>query len=447
MEELKKYNRQVPRYTSYPTVPFWNAENFDVDGYQKTLQSAFWESSKEVSLYIHLPFCESLCTYCACNTRITKNHAVEIPYLEHLLKEWDLYLNELPEKPIIRAIHLGGGTPTFFQPENLKRLLNGLIEKAILSDNVQMSFEGHPGNTTAEHLETLFDIGFDRVSFGIQDFDPEVQRLINRKQTFDQVKYITEKAREIGYQSVNFDVVHGLPGQTLTTIRRTIQNILFLRPDRIAFYNYAHVPDLKPAQKSYEKHLPDEDTRWGIYRQGREAFLGVGYKEVGMDHFVLPHDELLRAREEGDLHRNFMGYTSFVSKLLIGLGVSSISDTWAGFAQNVKSIPSYYQSVDEGKLPLERGHLHTKEDLFFRKHIMNLMCDFETSWHPDEFMEYGLQLNYHLLEELHLDGMIAYTENGMKVLPKGKNVIRTICSSMDAHLGSRKGKSPMSKVM
>ena len=194
MQDLKKYNLPVPRYTSYPTVPFWEPESFTIDAYQKTLQSAFWESSKEVSLYIHLPFCESLCTYCACNTRITKNHQVEGPYIDHLLKEWELYLEMLPEKPLIREIHLGGGTPTFFAPENLDRLLSGIISRASLSKEFEMSFEGHPANTTVEHLQTLYDIGFDRVSFGIQDFDLNVQKLINRMQSFEQVKFITERS-------------------------------------------------------------------------------------------------------------------------------------------------------------------------------------------------------------------------------------------------------------
>ena len=434
MNDLKKYNQPVPRYTSYPTVPFWEPNDFTMEAYRKTLQSAFWESSKEVSIYIHLPFCESLCTYCACNTRITKNHEVEDPYISHLLKEWVLYLNMLPEKPRIREIHLGGGTPTFFAPESLNKLLSGIMSRATLSDDFQMSFEGHPANTTAKHLQVLYDLGFRRVSFGIQDFDINVQKLINRMQSFEQVKAITDKAREIGYTSVNYDVVYGLPGQTKESVQNTLDQIIQLKPERIAYYSYAHVPTLRPAQKSYESQLPDADEKWEFMQLGRERFKKVGYEEVGMDHFVLSGDELLEARKEGELHRNFMGYTPFTSKLLIGLGVSAISDSWSGFAQNEKSIPQYYDLLDRNQLPVVKGHIHSGEDLFFRKHILNMMCDFETSWHESEFMEYGVLFNYELLDQLQQEGLIAYDQHGMKALPEGREIIRVICSALDARM-------------
>ena len=447
MQNLKKYNLPVPRYTSYPTVPFWEYENFTVEAYQKTMQSAFWESSKEVSIYIHLPFCESLCTYCACNTRITKNHQVEGPYIDHLLKEWQLYLKMLPEQPLIREIHLGGGTPTFFAPENLERLLNGIIGSASLSADFQMSFEGHPANTTLSHLETLYQIGFDRVSFGIQDFDLNVQKLINRMQSFEQVKCITEKARAIGYKSINYDMVYGLPGQTHDSVKNTLEQIISLKPERIAYYSYAHVPSIKPAQKSFEEFLPKENQKWDFMEMGKDAFKTSGYEEVGMDHYVLPGDELLEARKSGELHRNFMGYTPYTSKLLIGLGVSAISDSWSGFAQNEKNIPTYYQRLDKGELPIVKGHIHTKADLFFRKHILNLMCDFKTSWHESELLEYGVSLNYDLLDQLQDEGLISYNQAGMKVLSQGKEVIRVICSTLDARLSKNDQLTSFSKAI
>ncbi|MEP1032254.1 oxygen-independent coproporphyrinogen III oxidase [Ekhidna sp.] len=434
MQDLRKYNQPVPRYTSYPTVPFWEPQNFSIEAYKKTVQSAFWESSKEISIYIHLPYCESLCTYCACNTRITKNHEVEGPYLDHVLKEWKIYLDMLPEKPLIREIHLGGGTPTFFSPENLDKLLSGIISKASLANGFQMSFEGHPANTTARHLEALHSIGFDRVSFGIQDFDLNVQKLINRMQSFEQVKYITSKAREIGYKSVNYDVVYGLPGQTSASVKNTLDQIIELQPERIAYYSYAHVPSMRPAQKSYESHLPKSDDKWTFMQLGKEMFWQAGYEEVGMDHFVLAGDELLDARLQGELHRNFMGYTPFTSKLLVGLGVSAISDSWSGFTQNEKSIPTYYEQISNGKLPIIKGHIHSRADLFFRKHILNLMCEFKTSWLESEFMEYGVLLNYELLDQLKAEGFITYNESGIKVLPEGKEIIRVICSALDARM-------------
>ena len=435
MVDLKKYNQPVPRYTSYPTVPFWETDYFTVSAYKETLKNAFWESSKEVSLYIHLPFCESLCTYCACNTRITKNHAVEGPYIDYLLKEWSMYVAALPEKPLIREIHLGGGTPTFFTPASLNRLLSGIIEQASLAKEFQMSFEGHPGNTTPEHLKTLYNIGFDRVSFGIQDFDPKVQQLINRKQSYEQVRFITEQARAIGYTSINYDVVYGLPGQTLDSMKNTLELVAALRPERIAYYSYAHVPAIRPAQKSYEAYLPDADQKWNFMQAGKALFGQAGYEEVGMDHFVLPGDELLTARKEKTLHRNFMGYTPFTSKLLIGLGVSSISDSWSGFAQNEKSIQKYYDLLDKGELPIVRGHLHSREDLFIRKQILFLMCEFKTRWYEAEFYEFGTVFNFDLLDQLQEEGLIRYDEKGIEVLDTGKQVIRIICSALDARMG------------
>ncbi len=435
--DLKKYDIPVPRYTSYPTVPDWDASSFSVDGYLQTLSTAFWLSGKEVSLYLHLPFCESLCTYCACNTRITKNHSVEEPYLEHLLKEWDLYLDRLPDKPTIREIHLGGGTPTFFSAANLERLISGILNTSNKAEKLSMSIEGHPANTTEEHLKTLYDLGFDRLSLGIQDFDPFVQELINRKQSFEQVEDITKAARSIGYTSINYDMVYGLPGQTSERLRYTLDKVKQLSPDRIAYYSYAHVPSMKPAQRSYESHLPDPADKYRFMQIGKDYLTSLGYEEVGLDHFVKPTDELLLARENGDLHRNFMGYTPYQSKLLIGLGVSSISDSWSGFAQNTKDISTYYEQIDNGRLPIEKGHLLTSEDLFVRKQILNLMCDFTTSWDEEEFLTYGLSFNYSLLDQLVEEGLIEVEGFGITVKPEGKQIIRVICSALDVGLNQR----------
>ena len=436
--DIDKYNFPVPRYTSYPTVPYWDHTNFTLEEYTNTLRSAYWSNSKEVSLYIHLPFCESLCTYCACNTRITKNHAVEQPYISYLLKEWDLYLKRLPEKPVIKEVHLGGGTPTFFSPANLSKLLEGIFEKADIGTGVQMSFEGHPGNTTVNHLKSLHRLGFDRLSLGIQDFDERVQLLINRKQNFEQVKEVTEQARRIGYTSINFDVVYGLPGQTKDSLEKTLDKVMGLCPDRIAYYSYAHVPKLKPAQKSFEEHLPDPQSKFQFMEMGKKSFTENGYLEIGMDHFVKSCDELYKCSETGDLHRNFMGYTSLSSSLMIGLGVSAISDTWTGFAQNEKRIEDYYNKLDKDELPIQKGHLHSQEDLFYRKAILNLMCQFETSWIEAELLKYGIDINHDLLSELSKECYLNYDQNGIVVHEKGKEIIRVICSALDAKLTKAK---------
>lgn len=435
----------VPRYTSYPTVPFWKNEEFKIGGYEKSLVNAYWESCKEVSVYIHLPFCESLCTYCACNTRITKNHDVELPYIDYVVREWKMYLEKLPAKPVIKEIHLGGGTPTFFSPRNLSRLIGGVLKEGIIAGDPLFSFEGHPANTSSHHLRVLRSLGFNRVSFGIQDFDLEVQKLINRMQSFEQVKVVTEKARELGYESVNYDMVYGLPGQTVASVKQTLEKVLKLRPERIAYYSYAHVPKLKPAQKSFEDSLPSTKEKYQFSLLGRETFLKAGYLEVGMDHYVLPQDELIKAQKQGELHRNFMGYTPFTSKLLIGLGVSAISDSWSGFAQNEKTIASYYKKLDQGKLPILRGHLHSADDLFIRKHILNLMCNFRTNWMPEEFMRFGLNFNHDLLTQLADEGYILFNEEGLKVNYTGKDIIRIICSALDRDFGHKPNAVSFSK--
>ena len=296
-------------------------------------------------------------------------------------------------------------------------------------------------------MKTLYDIGFRRVSFGIQDFDLNVQKLINRKQSFEQVKTITASAREMGYTSVNYDIVYGLPGQSNESILNTLNRIIQLKPERIAFYSYAHVPSLRPAQKSYELFLPDADQKWEFMNLGKDIFLKNGYEEVGMDHFVLPGDELLKARKEGDLHRNFMGYTPYTSKLLIGLGVSAISDCWSGFAQNEKNVETYYKRLDSNELPIAKGHQHSKIDLFFRKHILNLMCDFKTEWHEVEFLEYGVLLNYDLLDMLQNEGFLSYNESGMCIHRSGREIIRIICSALDIRMNQNAEMNQFSKAI
>jgi oxygen-independent coproporphyrinogen-3 oxidase len=445
MNDLKKYFKPVPRYTSYPTVPFWDQNTFNLKGFEQSIKTTYWESAKEVSIYIHLPFCERLCTYCACNTRITKNHQVEGPYIDRVLKEWQMYLAIFPDKPIIREIHLGGGTPTFFSPENLDRLISGLKKGSVVNQRTQMSFEGHPGNTTPTHLQTLFDAGFDRVSFGIQDFDPKVQELIHRMQSFEQVQFITQKAREIGYTSVNYDIVYGLPGQNIISLNATLDKVAELSPDRIAFYSYAHVPTIRPAQRAYEAYLPTDDERYLFMNTGKKRLLEMGYQEVGMDHYVKADDELVKAIGTGRLHRNFMGYTVFTSRLLVGLGASSIGDAWTGFAQNEKHVESYYQRIDAGELPIVRGHLLSAEDVFIRKHILRLMCRFETSWTEEDFLTFGSGFNFELLTQLQSEGFIQFSGQGITVLPQGQQLIRVICSALDARMNSRTSRTQFSK--
>jgi len=435
---VSKYNVQAPRYTSYPTVPYWD-NNLNEQTWIKHIKSSFIQHNKEgISLYIHLPFCESLCTYCACNTRITVNHAVELPYIQTLIKEWHLYLNQFDTKPLIKEIHLGGGTPTFFSPDNLHFLLSSIISTADISEEADFSFEGHPGNTTRQHLQTLYDLSFKRVSFGVQDFDEKVQETINRYQSFDEVKKVMKTARTIGYTSINIDLVYGLPFQTKESVRSTIEQIIALKPERIAFYSYAHVPWLKPGQRKYtDKDLPLDSEKRKLYEIGKEIFIQDGYTDVGMDHFALPGDELLTAFHNGTLHRNFMGYTTNQTKLLVGLGCSSISDTWDAFAQNIKTVEEYTAAVNEGNFPIQKGHVLTHEDLLIRHHILNLMCRHESDFDTTLCNQFILKETKHKLKELTADHLIHIQNNKVILTEHGKLFLRNICLAFDKRYWSK----------
>ena len=435
---LQKYNVPGPRYTSYPTVPYWEEDNFTISIWLETLKKSFVESnSKEgISLYIHLPFCESLCTFCGCNKRITKNHQVENPYIEAVLKEWQLYCDVLSERPIIKEIHLGGGTPTFFSIENLENLINGIFKLADKAQHHEFSFEGHPNNTTYQHLKALYDLGFKRVSFGVQDYSPKVQEAIHRHQPFHNVAKVTLWAREIGYTSVGHDLIFGLPFQEVDDIIDTIEKTKSLSPDRLAFYSYAHVPWIKGnGQRGFkDEDIPKDDEKRMLYETGKNLLYENDYHEIGMDHFALKSDSLFESFQTGKLHRNFMGYSSSKTQLMIGLGVSSISDSWYSFAQNVKTIEEYYKVLAHDKLPIMRGHLLTNEGLIIRKNILNLMCKFETSWEnaSDYFEEIPEVISN--LKEMELDGFIIIEKEKIIVIEAGKPFVRNICMAFDLRL-------------
>lgn len=440
---LQKYNVPGPRYTSYPTVPYWHTTPLTAERWSELVNDTFSIANKKegISLYIHIPFCESLCTYCGCNTRITVNHKVERPYLEAVVKEWELYKKVLGrEVPVIRELHIGGGTPTFFSPENLKEMISRLLDGCEVHPKSDFSFEAHPGNTTDAHLQALYEVGFRRVSIGVQDFNPLVLEIINRHQTYDQVKHLTEKAREIGYTSVNYDVVYGLPQQKVCSMTQTIFKVIQLRPDRIAFYSYAHVPWIKPGQRRFtEEDLPDSMKKLAIYETCRGALELAGYEDIGMDHFALKTDSLYKAFIEKRLHRNFMGYTDSQTSLLIGLGVSAISDAWWGYVQNEKSVEAYYKRLEKNELPFFRGHVLSREDLILRRHIQRIMCNFETSWaeipgHSSRQVCDAFYEGLGRLEEMEKDGLVEIEPYYLRVTEKGRNFVRNICMAFDARL-------------
>lgn len=446
-ELIAKYNVAAPRYTSYPTVPFWENELFTAEGWMERLKVAYRRSEKDgISIYVHLPFCESLCTYCGCNTRITKNHAVEDPYIAHVLKEWGMYKAALGETLVISEIHFGGGTPTFFEAANLKRLVKGLLENAVVRDDATFSFEAHPGNTSTAHLQTLYDLGFKRLSLGIQDFDEEVQRVINRKQSVEDVQRVMRDARAIGYTSINFDLIYGLPLQTRASVEDTILQALRLSPDRISFYSYAHVPWIKRGQRSFtEKDLPVGQEKLALYKLGKQLIEDAGYHDVGMDHFAKEDDTLCVAAAEGKLHRNFMGYADRYVPVLIGLGVSSISDAWTAFAQNVKTVEEYYKMLDEDKLPVVKGHFLTADDLVIRGYILDMMC------RGNLILQKDFYLNQEIIERLQplvADELVNVEGETVRVTDLGKSFLRNICMTFDQRLqDSRSDKQLFSQAI
>ena len=432
-ELIQKYNIRAPRYTSYPTFPCWESDTISQNDWLDIVNTTFEESNQKegISLYVHLPFCEVLCTYCACNTRITKNHKVEEGYITAVLSEWQMYMDRFEEKPQIRELHLGGGTPTFFSPKNLNRLIEGLLKDTNLHPDYEFCFEGHPNNTTKEHLQTLFDLGFRRVSFGIQDFDEKVQLTINRIQPYENVVKVTKDAREIGFTSINYDLIYGLPFQTLTSIRDTIEKVGKLMPDRIAFYSYAHVPWIKPGQRSYtEADLPDNDSKRALYELGREMLNLRGYQDIGMDHFALPADPLFKALEKKKLHRNFMGYTRGQTELLIGLGCSAISDAKYAYGQNLKKVEDYKNVVLEKKSAIYKGHKMSEEDLILRRCIISIACKGELKWEQDilKLIDGKIRSEIILLVK---DGLIELDSQALKVTPLGQAFIRNICMTFD----------------
>ncbi len=373
---LKKYDVPVPRYTSYPTVPYWT-DSPSPGEWIESLKRAFDQAQTSWSMYVHVPFCETLCTFCGCNTVIGKNHEREQPYVELLHQEFETYLRQVPmisQKPL-RQMHLGGGTPTFLNESNLSRMVEGLLAKVqIDKKHFEGSIEVDPRRTTPEQLKALLPYGFKRVSMGVQDFDPEVQRLVNRVQPFEQTRDLTEAARRMGYSSVNFDLIYGLPKQTIASFAPSIERTIELRPERIALYSFALVPWIKPAQRLFkDEDLPAGEAKRALYEMAYEKLIQAGYLEIGMDHFALPEDHLAEAMAHKTLHRNFMGYAELRTDVLLGLGVSSISESPDCFHQNEKVLNVYERKLNEGQIPTHRGHKLNTSDRKHREQILNFM--------------------------------------------------------------------------
>lgn len=440
-ELLRKYDVPGPRYTSYPTILHW--DNMPtVDEWIQSVSDSIDLTERHgtgAAIYVHIPFCSSLCTYCGCNSRITCSTSVGRRYVQTVLREWELYCDRLHRsQPIpLSELHLGGGTPTFLSAAELEELVSGLLRYVRQTSDAEFSIESDPRVTQPEQLTTLYRLGFRRLSLGIQDFDPLVQLAVNRVQSERQVRTVTEQARAVGFNSINYDLIYGLPFQTLQSVEQTIEAVLRLRPDRIAFYGYAHVPWVKPGQRHFtERDLPAGDEKRNLYEFGRLLLETAGYREIGMDHFALESESLWKASINGTLHRNFMGYTPRLVAPLIGLGASAISDAWDAFAQNEKIIETYEGRVANDEIPIFRGHKLSREDLVLRRHVLNLMTRFETSWDTPDLHVPFLDSVAGRLKELRSDKLIRLTNNACKVTQAGRPFLRNICMAFDAHLGS-----------
>lgn len=431
-ELLEKYDQPVPRYTSYPTVPYW-ADSPTEEEWLTSLEEGLAPTHSAWSLYLHIPFCETLCTFCGCNTTITKDHARGLPYSDLLLKEWALYRERMPllgQRPL-RQLHLGGGTPTFLAASELERLLTPILESVRWETGAsEASIEVDPRRTNREQLAVLKKLGFGRVSLGVQDFDPEVQRLVNRIQPEAETRAVTDAARELGYSSVNFDLIYGLPKQTAASFARTVSATLRLRPDRIALYSFALVPWIKPAQRLFkDEDLPAAPEKRALYETAREAFLAAGYKEIGMDHFALPGDALAQAQEKGMLHRNFMGYADHRSDVLLGLGVSSISEAPGAFYQNEKVLPLWERKIQEGKLPGHRGHKLSPEDRRQRELILQFMTKGRAPLGSAEEEEARA-----FLAPMLADGLVEIEGAELRITERGRPFLRNAATFFDLRL-------------
>lgn len=443
MEEaalLRKYNVQGPRYTSYPAVPFWETAPTAAQWLEHVSSAIDADTAHSgASMYVHVPFCRSLCTYCGCNMRVTRSSAPVMPYVNSVLREYALYLQGLGRDSLrLGELHLGGGTPTFLDPAELDALISGLLDKATLAPGASLSIEVDPRVTTREQLQVLARHGFDRISLGVQDFDPRVQEIVNRVQSEAQVREVTETARELGFRSVNFDLIYGLPMQTLGSINDTMDAVSRLQPDRVAFYAYAHVPWIKPSQRRFtEADLPDGEARLQLLALGRERLAAAGYVEIGMDHFALPGDLLNKAALDGALHRNFMGYTQSFTTPLVGLGVSSIGDAGDAYVQNEKNLQQYEARIAQDELPIVRGHLFDEEDRVLRQHILNLMTRFETRWEPGSTQARYLEQVPARLQELQQDGLVHINGTHVAITDIGRSYLRNVCMAFDARLMRR----------
>lgn len=451
-ETILKFDRPGPRYTSYPTAPEWSGD-LHSGAYEQKL-AEFGRNAKTLSLYVHIPFCESLCYFCACTMNVRSPEAKHgDEYLDHLSTEIELTAQRLGRRKFIRQLHWGGGTPSFLTENQMRRLFDLIAERFDIDPKGEIAIEVDPRRVTYERVRALRELGFNRISIGLQDFDPVVQKHVNRIQPYEMVERFNGWCRELQFPSVNFDLIYGLPYQTKKSFHQTMEQVLRLRPDRVALYSFAYVPWLKKHQTKFDKDsLPDTDTKLEIFLAARQAFLANGYEAIAMDHFALESDELSRAFHQGTLYRNFMGYTVKPADEYIGLGTSAISFLEGGYFQNYKTIPEYYRFLKQRELPVERGKILSTDDLIRQWAINSLMCRFRldkvefSQRFQTPFDIYFSEEQEHLRQCLR-DQLLAVDGNTFTVTPLGKLFIRNICMGFDWYLRQQNAHTRFSRTV
>lgn len=452
---VRIFDRPGPRYTSYPTAVEFT-DRFGAAQYIEKLGDAARAAEDPISLYLHLPFCQARCSFCGCSVIITEKRYVAARYLEYLHRELEMVAGSLDGRRRVVQYHWGGGTPTYLEPAQMEALHAQVQRHFEIAGDAEQAIEVDPRVTTREQLDLLRRLGFNRLSIGVQDFSPTVQDAINRHQTEAATRELYAYARDIGFPSINFDLVYGLPQQSIESFSRTLDSVVELRPDRLAVYSYAHVPWIKGNQKRIEvKDLPPSELKFDLFTRAIETFVSAGYRQVGMDHFALPEDELALASEARVLHRNFMGYTTRPAPDQIGVGVTSIGDVGGAYAQNTKKLSTYYACIDAGRLPTEKGLVLTAEDKLRRHVITQLMCNFVVDARETS-RRFSVDFHEHFAPELQVleapngpstFGFVRVSSEGVEVLPPGRRFVRNVCMAFDEYLRRHAAKPVFSRTV
>ena len=438
LDQLRKYNVPGPRYTSYPPATHFTEE---------FLVSGFKFQASPLSLYFHLPFCARQCLYCGCTNIVTGDQSMSATYLGYLQREIEMRAKYIAAGSEVVQIQLGGGTPTFLLPEEIEQLGRMIHTNFPMAERIEAGVEIDPRCLTLEKVDALHRAGFNRASLGVQDTNPDVQKIISRIQPLEQVAQANAWLRDSGMESINFDLIYGLPGQTVESFSQTIDDVLTLSPDRFAVYSYAHIPWIKPFQKSFEEQLPDAETKLQFLQLAIEQLTRAGYVYIGMDHFAKPDDAMSKALFDGTLQRNFQGYSTLKGVDLHGMGMSSISHAGGRYFQNQKELDTYYADLDTGKLPLLRGYTMTAEDQIRYDAIMHIMCNLYIDY-TQLSDQLGLDFAEHFkadiasLDDLEADGLVRRESGGLHVTPLGRLFVRIVAMRFDAYLqkGDRKGR-------